>query len=51
MLGADRTRLELGGMQSTSNVIVSDSIMIESDQPLVWTTQFHDDPLPAEADV
>ena len=41
------TRLEVGGMQSTSNMMTCDDIMIESDQPLIWTTQFRD---PLQAD-
>ena len=41
-------RLEMGGMQSTSNLMACDDITVDSDQPLIWTTQFHD---PLQADV
>ena len=29
-------------MQSTSNVMAGNNIVVDTDQPLIWTTQFHD---------
>lgn len=39
---ADKTRLEVGGLQSTSNIIVDDQIVIDTDYPLLWMTELHD---------
>ncbi|CAL8469390.1 g8931 [Coccomyxa elongata] len=38
----DKTRLEVGGLQSTSNIIVDDHIVIDTDYPLLWMTELHD---------
>ncbi len=39
---ADKTGLEIGGLQSTSNIIVDDEIIIDTDYPLLWMTELHD---------
>jgi hypothetical protein len=39
---ADNTRLEVAGLQSTSNIIVSDEVIVDTDRPLLWMTEFHD---------
>jgi hypothetical protein len=39
---ADQTRLEVGGCQSTSNAMAGNNIVVDTDQPLIWTAQFHD---------
>ncbi len=39
---ADKTRLEVGGLQSTSNIIVDDHVVIDTDYPLLWMTELHD---------
>ncbi len=39
---ADNTRLEVAGLQSTSNIIVDDEVIVDTDQPLLWMTEFHD---------
>ncbi|EIE21631.1 Thiamin pyrophosphokinase [Coccomyxa subellipsoidea C-169] len=38
----DNTRLEVAGLQSTSNIIVDDEVIVDTDQPLLWMTEFHD---------
>ena len=39
---ADQHKLAVGGMQSSSNQIVSAEITIDSTHPLLWTTHFRD---------
>lgn len=36
-----RERLSFGGLQSTSNVLASDAVVIESNIPVIWTTELN----------
>ncbi|CAK0784158.1 hypothetical protein CVIRNUC_007361 [Coccomyxa viridis] len=36
------TRLEVQGLQSTSNALCCDHITVDTDQPLLWMTEFRD---------
>ncbi len=38
--------MRVGGLVSTSNIMDSDTITVETDVDLVWTTQLHDPPAP-----
>ncbi len=39
---ADDTRLEVRGLQSTSNMLRSSHVNVDTDQPLLWMTEFRD---------
>ena len=41
-LCTDETRLEVQGLQSTSNALCCDHITVDTDQPLLWMTEFRD---------
>lgn len=38
------TKMTFGGLISTSNVMVDDTVHVQSDLPLLWTTEFDDRP-------
>jgi hypothetical protein len=40
---ADSTRMEVGELISTSNIMDSDEILVESDSDLIWTVEYEDD--------
>jgi hypothetical protein len=42
LLVADKHTLAVGGLMSSSNAFTGDEVVVESNQPLLWTTQFHD---------
>ena len=46
---ADGTRLEVGGMQSTSNIVDADRVVVDTDAPLLWTIEVQDEAPPAGA--
>ena len=39
---ADGTRLEVQGLQSTSNALAGSHVTVDTDQPLLWMTEFRD---------
>ena len=41
-VSADGTRLEVQGLQSTSNALADSQVTVETDQPLLWMTEFRD---------
>lgn len=41
---AESTEMRFGGLISTSNIMVSDTVHVQSDLPLLWTTEFDDRP-------
>ena len=41
-LCTDETRLEVQGLQSTSNALCCDHITVDTDQPVLWMTEFRD---------
>jgi len=43
----DATRMEIGGLVSTSNIIDNDEIWVETDSDLIWTTELRSNPKPA----
>lgn len=40
---ADKHTLAVGGLMSSSNALTEEEVVVESDQPLLWTTQFSDE--------
>ena len=46
---ADGTRLEVGGMQSTSNLVDAERVVVFTDAPLLWTIEVLDEAPPAGA--
>ena len=46
---ADGTRLEVGGMQSTSNIVDADCVVVDTDATLLWTIEVQDEEPPAGA--
>lgn len=38
------TKMTFGGLISTSNIMVDDTVHVQSDLPLLWTTEFDDRP-------
>ena len=41
---AEQLKMQFGGLISTSNTLVSDTVHVQSDLPLLWTTEFDDRP-------
>lgn len=41
---AEDTKMAFGGLISTSNLMVEDAVHVQSNQPLLWTTEFDDQP-------
>ena len=41
---AERTQMAFGGLISTSNIMVEDTVHVDTDLPLLWTTEFDDRP-------
>ena len=41
---AEHLKMQFGGLISTSNTLVSDTVHVQSDLPLLWTTEFDDRP-------
>lgn len=39
---ADDTRMEWGGLISTCNQMVAEKVTVDTDAPLLWTTQYKD---------
>ena len=39
---ADNTRMQWGGLISTCNQMVADKVTVDTDAPLLWTTQYRD---------
>ena len=43
-VGADSTRMEWGGLISTCNKLAADTVTVETDAPLLWTTEVQEPP-------
>jgi Thiamin pyrophosphokinase, vitamin B1 binding domain len=41
---AEHLKMQFGGLISTSNTLVSETVHVQSDLPLLWTTEFDDKP-------
>ncbi|KAK9831312.1 hypothetical protein WJX81_001115 [Elliptochloris bilobata] len=45
----DSTRLEMGGLQSTSNLVDAELVVVDTDAPLLWTIEMRDEAPPPDA--